>query len=137
MLFTLLHLYISIYQQLADGSLKRVYISSDGEAIIMNQVFSQSILDHLAERNIALAKTTVSISGIHQPSDVSPLFKSAKAKLPGMQANNPECTDLTFSSNLMALLTKFEKEKGIDLSNSKTKIIYGCWIVTKTLQSEF
>jgi len=102
----------------------------------MNQVFSQSILDHLTERNIALAKTAASISGIHQPSDVSPLFKSAKAKLPGMQANNPECTDLTFSSNLMALLTKFEEEKGVDLSNSKTKIIYGCWIVKKTLQSE-
>ena len=36
----------------------------------------------------------------------------------------------------MALLTKFEEEKGVDLSNSKTKIIYGCWIVQKTLQSE-
>ena len=113
----------------------RVYVSSDGEAVVLNQVFSEDTLTLLKDKNIAMGKISASCSGIHQPSDVSPLFRAAKKHLHTFTDHNPECSDLIFKQAMDTAIKSFEHESKLSLSSEqKGKIIYGCWAVANTLQ---
>ncbi len=57
------------------------FVSCDGEAIVLDQVFSVETYGILRDADIDVGKIPASCSGILQPSDVSPLFRAAKEKL--------------------------------------------------------
>ena len=65
----------------------RAFATSDGEAIVLNQVFFTDVLKMLKSKMISLGKISVSCSGIHQPSDMSPLFKATKKARKKCMAN--------------------------------------------------
>jgi len=57
------------------------FVSSDGEAIVLDEVFAAIVQKLLNTTGIQMGKIPASCSGILQPSDVSPLFRAAKQKL--------------------------------------------------------
>ncbi len=54
-------------------------VTSDGEAVVLEEVFNVEARNLLVSKNIDFGKVFASCSGIHQPSDVSPLFQASKA----------------------------------------------------------
>jgi len=113
------------------------FATSDGEAIVLNQVFSTDALEMLKSKMIGLGKISASCSGIHQPSDVSPLFKGTK-KASKKYMENPSLVKPhpLLTSNLRSAFANLESSCGISISagGQKEKIILGCEIIVRTLQ---
>jgi len=82
-----------------------------------------------------IGKVSASCSGIHQASDVSPVFRNAKQALKclhdrGVKVSNPVLFNLVISA-----ITEFEKENSIQVgSEYKGKIAQGCVVITRAMQ---
>lgn len=57
-----------------EGPPLHAFVTCDGEVMVVEEVFNLDTRNMLASRNIDFGKISASCSGIHQPSDVSPLF---------------------------------------------------------------
>jgi len=56
----------------------RMFLSLDGEAIILKEMFNPEILELFKESSIDCAKGVESGTGLHQSSDVGPCFRDSK-----------------------------------------------------------
>ncbi len=63
------------------------FITGDGEVVVLDEAFRPDVRSLLRQKNIHLGKLLVFCSGIHQPPDVSPLFRAAKTRLRGLLSN--------------------------------------------------
>jgi hypothetical protein len=103
------------------------FISSDGEAIVMDEVFDQSTRSLLEAKNIQLGKIAASCSGIHQPSDVSPLFRASKTRLRSMLSGNSVIPNPSVEAQITRALNQLETDFGVIVpSGQKSKVAYGC-----------
>ena len=106
------------------------FASCDGEAIILDTILSKDILDKLNRSAIMIGKVSASCSGIHQASDVSPVFRALKCLHDrGVKVSNPVLFNLVISA-----ITEFEKENSIQVgSEYKGKIATkGCVVITRS-----
>lgn len=76
---------------------------------------------------INLGKLPASCSGIHQPCDVSPVFRSAKAALKKVYANGMTTYNFVLDHNIRAALAALKADSNISLTSSTvTDIVFGC-----------
>lgn len=111
------------------------FVYSDGEAIVMKAIMDQEVLDDTMDHSIIFGKISASTSAIHQPCDVSPVFKGAKAILKrinnrGLNVSYPLIADkirAAFNESEKSLLKNISSEK-------KNKIIHACLSIRYVLQ---
>jgi hypothetical protein len=96
-----------------DGSPVRGFISCDGELIVLDVLLKQNVLDLLKESNIDLGKVSASCSAIHQPSDVSPVFKATKSKLKSIAKNGIVVFNPVLEDNIRDGISLFEENSSI------------------------
>ena len=64
-----------------NGNASRGFANCDGEGIVIGAIMNDVVFSLLDDSLVDLGKVAASCSGIHQASDVSPLFKMAKQAL--------------------------------------------------------
>ena len=110
----------------------RHFYSLDGEAIILKELFDESVLDELATNNIDVGKISKSDTGNHQASDRSPVFRDCKTGMKTVTNNtdiNYKCS--LIGKNVKAIIKEFNdskefpKECKISTKNS-AKIVDAC-----------
>ncbi len=103
---------------------------------MLQNVLRTDTIKALDNSRIVVGKIAASCSSIHQPSDVSTLFRDVKTRLrhwheSGIVHELPE-----LSSNIDTVLTEFVQETNNRLSTElKTKIIRGCVDIAAAMQS--
>lgn len=113
----------------------RAFVSCDGEAIILEQVFSADTNKLLNAHKIDLGKIPASCSGILQPSDVSPLFKAAKTKLRSMLKKHLIAENPIVEGHIMASIDQLQGEFSIIVGSEKRKkIAHGAISVAHAVQ---
>ena len=115
----------------------RTFLSSDGEAIILEQAMDSEVQALLALNNIDMAKNAPSATGSHQSADRMSVFKGSKLGVKQSIANNTNVSNPVLEGNLKAvfcgLATKFP---GVSVSAGyKEKLIFGSLHIVHALQN--
>lgn len=111
------------------------FISSDGEAIVIEEVFNQDIRGLLRAENIHLGKIAASCSGILQPSDVSPLFRASKTKLRNMLNKAPPHPNPIVEAHILRALGETSEVCDVIISSTqRSKLSHGCLTVMAAIQ---
>jgi len=105
---------------------------TDGEDKALQDLVEPESLESLAKNRIRVGKTPASTSGVLQPADVSPFFKSTKAALKSM--DDVEYKNAILQKSLTEALadrTNFSSEKKSKINDVLQRIVY---CIKKTLQ---
>ncbi len=97
------------------------FVSCDGEAIVLEQVFSTETFAMLRDANIDVGKIPASCSGILQPSDVSPLFRAAKTKLRNMLLKHLVGDNPVVEKNIMKVFDNLEVKYNLSIGSGQKK----------------
>ncbi len=102
------------------------FASCDGETIILDEIFNEEILESLQEHNIHIGKLSASCSGILQPLDRSPIFKTAKRRLKSIVSANDVRASPLLEMKLKGILQRVENNFNITLPSSvKDRLVFG------------
>jgi len=113
----------------------KVFVSCDGEAMILDEVFNPEIRAEMIEQDIDLGKIPASCSGILQPSDMSPLFRATKTKLRNMLMKFLVGDNPVVEEHIMAALAELQVRHKITIgSEQKKKIAHGAISVARAAQ---
>lgn len=117
------------------GSRPHAFATCDGEAIVLEEVFNKETRRILKEKNIDIGKISASCSGIHQPSDVSPLFRASKSRLRGLLSNVVIPSNPLVQEHILSAFTELKEVYHISVpSSQQEKVIYGCSAVMVAIQ---
>lgn len=102
---------------------------------MLDQVISQHVVTQLQSSNIVLGKIPASCSGIHQPLDVSPLFRAAKSRMKSVVAKASIVSNTVLETHVRNALSLLESKCNVSVkSEQKNKVVYGCSVIVQTLQ---
>ena len=102
---------------------------------MIDELISDDIVADLEAANITVGKVSASCSAIHQPSDVSPLFKAVKKRLSHCIQNEENVNNPVLEEHIRDALKTLESNQSIQVgSEYKNKIAYGCQCVVRALQ---
>ena len=97
------------------------FVSCDGEAIVLEQVFFAETFAMLRDTNIDIGKVPASCSGILQPSDVSPLFRAAKTKLRNLLMKHLIGDNPVVKKSIMKVLNDLEVKYSLSIGSGQKK----------------
>jgi len=93
------------------------------------------ITDLIKESHIFLGKLSASCSGIHQASDVSPLFRAAKQKVAYIHNHEVDVSNPTLQRRIESLLAQSSLSSISNVSSEcKHKISYECMMILWSLR---
>ena len=114
-----------------DGSALRIWVTLDGEAIILNELFEQEVLDIFAQQNIDVGKVPGGTTAINQASDAAPVFRACKKGMDTVTKNETDVSDPELAATIYAHIVELERRRSTDSKklkltpSHKKKIIYG------------
>ena len=118
-----------------NGEFPMAFITSDGEQIVVEAALSKDVLDTLRQKNIHLGKYPASCSGIHQPADVSPLFRACKTRLKNLLSKSLVHQNQTIDSHIMNALGRLETKFNLVVpAGQKSKVVFGCQAAVRAIQ---
>lgn len=118
-----------------NGEIPMSFITSDGEQIVLDAALSKSVRDTLHKKNIHLGKYPASCSGIHQPADVSPIFRACKTRLKNLLSKSLAHQNATVANHITAALNRIETKYKLVIPNGqKSKVVFGCQAVVAAIQ---
>lgn len=96
---------------------------------------TSKVYDLLRDSKVDIGKVAASCSGIHQPSDVSPVFKAAKRRLATVTKKQFDVIDPVVERHIR---TKFSTTSSLAIkelsAELKNKIVFGCLSIKYVLQ---
>lgn len=87
------------------GEPARMFISSDGELVILKEVFNEELLDQYAQLNVDQMKHAPSRTDDYQANDKSPNFMNMKAGVAKAKRNSVDTTDAVLHRNLVRYMS--------------------------------
>ena len=114
----------------------RSFLSSDGEACIINEAFTEEVLDMFRANSIDYLKLGPGSTSSWQPWDVSDLFRGSKSAMKKVVSSGAIIEDDLLRRSLMQYLAAFHLEFA-DVSITarfKEKIIYSTMLIVYTLK---
>ena len=118
------------------GSRHRSFLSTDGEACILNEAFDETVIENFKEAKIDYLKLGPSSTSSWQPWDVCDLFRGVKSGLSKVVKEGIDVEDGLLRRSLMSYLVAFSSEyPHVSMTqNFKTKIIYSTMLIVYTLK---
>lgn len=112
------------------------FVTCDGEGIQLKSAITSTVLNALKEADVSLGKVSASCTAIHQPSDVSALFRALKSRLTAMRENGVDILpNPALTHNLLEAMKSFKKDSKIPVSSdAQAKIVTGCLVITQVVQ---
>jgi hypothetical protein len=110
-------------------------VSCDGEAIVLDATFKSQIATKFEAECIDVGKHPASCSGIHQASDVAPLFKSVKKRLKTICEHEIDVSNPVLERNVRSAIRAMEEEMEIVIpSEKKNKIAHAALAMVSAVQ---
>jgi DNA polymerase III delta prime subunit len=98
-------------------------------------MMNEEVTTLVKDSHVMLGKISASCSGIHQASDVSPLFRSAKTKVRTMTQNEVVISNYVVETILADKIVKSDNTALSSLSSGQRgKIVNGCLLVSHAIQ---
>ena len=102
---------------------------------MLDVLMNNDITELLKETHVFLGKISASCSGIHQASDVSPLFRAAKQKVAYVTNHEVNVSNYTIERRIESVMASSTVSTIANISSEqKKKISYGCMVVLWSLR---
>lgn len=122
----------------SSGEAARIFFSTDGEAVIMQEVFDPDILQRLEFVRCDMVKGGPSATSRHQACDVMVVFRDVKTGLKYHALIGTDTTNETLRRHMKVMCKEFEEEFSIELPQPlREKILLACEKITFVMRDKY
>lgn len=116
------------------GMLSEATVTCDGEQIVMNEIFTNELMELFTDHEVTVGKLPASCSGILQPADRAKTFLASKKRLRSIVEEDLDVSNPVLEANIMQTFKQLEHDYNIDVPSGKKRcIIYGCLAVMRAI----
>lgn len=122
-----------------NGDDLRMFFSTDGEAVVMNEVFDALILTELQRLAVDMAKGGPGTTSVWQPCDVADTFRDVKVGVKMVTRDSKLIPNDTLRHYLDMMFSELTKRyPSIDITSLyKGKIIHACETVVQVMRAKY